>query len=123
MTLGPLAPVIPGLLAGVALLLGAVLAYVRWQRTGDTLALLTSAFAAGLAGLARPELFVPGWALVALVAFAPLPEARRARAKKEQRSAFVMAYAAAVAGVFGLWLLVEFALPSDVFGGRAGILF
>lgn len=103
-----------GAAAGAALLIGALLAYVRWWRTGDMLALLVSAFAAGLAGLARPELFVIGWALAALVVLSPLPAARQARAKKEQRSAFAMAYVAAVGGVFGLWLIVTFIAGSDL---------
>jgi hypothetical protein len=102
------------LLVGLALVLAALLAYVRWQRSGDLLALLTSAFASGLAGLARAELFAVGGALTLVVALAPLPAVRRAKAKREQHAAFAIAYAAAVFGVLGLWLILAFAIPRDV---------
>lgn len=110
-----LIPVLAGPAIGLALVVGAVLAYVRWQRSGDLLALLTSAFAAGLAGLARAEFFVVGAALALAVALAPLPAARRASTKREQHAAFAIAYAAGLFGVFGLWLIFAFAIPRDVF--------
>lgn len=103
------------LLVALALVVGALLAYVRWQRSGDLLALLTSAFAAGLAGLARAELFVVAAVLALAVALAPLPAAHRASAKREQHAAFAIAYAAAVLGVLGLWLIVTFAIPRGAF--------
>lgn len=109
-----LLPVLAGLGIGLALAVGAVLSYIRWQRSGDLLALLTSAFASGLAGLARAELFLVGAALALAVVIAPLPAARRASTKREQHAAFAMAYAAAVFGVFGLWLILAFAIPRDV---------
>lgn len=111
MTVGQVAP----LAIGLALAAAAIVTYVRWQRGGALLALLTSAFAAGLAGLARAELFIVAAGLALAVVIAPLPLPRRASGKREQRSALAIGYAAAVLGAFGLWLILTFAIPSDVF--------
>lgn len=110
MTVGQVAP----LAIGLALTAAAIVAYVRWQRGGTLLALLSSAFAAGLAGLARAELFIVAAALVLVVVLAPLPLPRRASGKREQRSALAIGYAAAVLGAFGLWLILAFVVPGGV---------
>jgi hypothetical protein len=100
---------ISGPLAAVALFAGAALAYARWQRRGDPLALISSAFAVGIGGVARYDLFVVGLAMSAFVLIAPVPAARGAsagRGRRDARPAYATAHAAAVTGVLGLWLLV-----------------
>lgn len=128
-----LVPIVLGPVAGSALLIGALLSYARWQRTGDALALIVSSFAVGLGGLARQELFVVGWALAALVWLTPVPPARRPSADEAEHRgasegsprasvgkgpAFAIAYAAAVTGVLGLRLVI--ALVTGDVGGSVG---
>lgn len=108
-----LAPGISGPLVASALLIAALLAYARWQRTGDALALVTSSFAVGLAGLARHDLFIVGGALAVLTLVGPRARPEEAR---DERPAFAIAYAAAVAGVLGLWLVTAVVITGDVLG-------
>lgn len=110
-----LVPILLGPVAGSALLIGALLSYARWQRTGNPLALIVSSFAVGMGGLARQELFVVGWALALFTLLGPRvrPDGRR-----DERPAFAIAYAAAVTGVLGLWLVI--ALVTGDIGGSVG---
>lgn len=104
---------IAGTLMGSALLVGALLWYGRWQRTGDALSLVASSFAIGLAGLARYELFIVGWALAVLTLVGPRSRPEDAR---DERPAFATAYAAAVTGVLGLWLVTALVTTGEILG-------
>lgn len=107
-----------------ALLVASLRLFRSWQRSGETRPLLVSAFALALAGLARYQFFVVGFAIAALVWLGPsvlpgradrgqdevehpLPRegSPRARVGMDERPAFAIAYAAAVGGVLGLWLV------------------
>lgn len=96
-----------------ALLIGGLRLYARWRRTGEALAILASAFAVALAGLARYDLVAVGCAIALLVAFGP-----RARPDepRDERVAFSVAYAAAVLGVFAVWLIVNGLTIGDPLG-------
>lgn len=108
-----LAQGIAGPLLGSALLVAALFAYARWQRTGDALALVASSFAVGLAGLARYDLFIVGGALAVFTLVGPRARPEEAR---DERPAFAIAYGAAVTGVLGLWLVTAAVTTGDVFG-------
>ncbi len=98
-----------GTVLASALLIAALRLFRRWQRSGEALAILASAFALALAGLARYDLFVVGAVLALAVWRGP-----RARTDdRDERPAFAIAYAAAVAGALGLWLVTVGLITGD----------
>lgn len=99
-----------GSVVAAALLVAALRLYRRWQTTGDALSVLASAFAMALAALARYDLAVVGCAVAALIAFGPRA---RAQEPRDERAAFAVAYAAAVLGALGLWLVTTGLVVGD----------
>lgn len=99
-----------GSVLAAALLIGGLRMYRRWERSGDALFLLVSAFAIAAAGLARYDMLLVGAGLAVLIFVGP-----RARPgePRDERPAFAVAYAAAVAGVLGLWLVVNWSISGD----------
>lgn len=106
-----------GSVLAAALLVAALRLQRRWQGTGDVLALIASSFAIALAGLARYDLFIGGWAIALLVARGPRVDPDGPR---DERFAFGVAYAAAVTGALGLWVVTTGAFTGDVLAFIAG---
>ena len=99
-----------GSVVASALLVAALRLHRRWQATGEALAVLASAFAMALAALARYDLAVVGCAVSVLIAVGP-----RARPQdpRDERPAFAIAYAAAILGTLGLWLVTTGLVAGD----------
>ncbi|MDE3111889.1 MAG: hypothetical protein KGN00_06140 [Chloroflexota bacterium] len=99
-----------GSVVAAALLVAALRLYRRWQVTGEALPMIASAFAMALASLARYDLAVVGCGLAVLVALG-----RRARPQepRDERPAFAVAYAAAVLGSLGVWLVTTGLVVGD----------
>jgi hypothetical protein len=101
-----------------ALLVVALRHHRSWQRTGDALFAIVSAFAVALGGLARYDILVVGAAVAAFILVAP--RARPAE-PRDERPAFAIAYASAIGGALGLWIVVNWSISGDplAFIGRS----
>ncbi len=99
-----------GTVLASALLVAALRLHRRWQGSGEAVAILASSFAMALGGLARYDFFLVGWAVALLVL-----RGSRARPKdpRDERPAFSVAYAAAVTGTLGLWLVTVGTVTGD----------